>query len=234
MKLLTPQVLKDGRASEQAREALRIKEMNEASDKARKQLANAQAEFNLILSQNRVRWANEEEEHGKRLSQMIKEIDILEAKKVQALIPIEMYKKEADELFNEAQKTLDQAKEKETKADELTERFQDKLDELGAREQDIIKVEQKLSLQQQGILIQQEQTKTGIKQLNKTIEEFTVTKQNEEKELADKKVNLILLERTLIAKEETLKQTEQSLNSLARQLEDRRATLERAFKRLSP
>ena len=113
MKLLSLKQVNDTRATEVARDILRTQEIQEVADKTRKSLANAQADFSNTLASHKERWAKEEEKYKERKVKMEREIDILEKRKTQALIPISMYQKEADEKMKEAHNFLLEAKKKE-------------------------------------------------------------------------------------------------------------------------
>jgi len=82
--------------------------------------------FQSTLAQNREKWALELEEKQKLTDDMDKEVKVLEERKKQALIPISLYKEEADKLYQEAKDFLTRAKEKEQEADFLQEKLEEK------------------------------------------------------------------------------------------------------------
>lgn len=234
MKLLTPQQVQNIKQSEQIRDILRTKETDAAAERSRKALAQAEANFNGTLARQRHIWATEEEEHTKDIKIRQKEVDELETRKAKALIPIELYKAQADSYMAEAKHIFEQAKKREDDAEELSEKLQDKLDELGSREQDIVLAERDLVLKQAGLDRQALDIVSSNRLLNREIMNFATVRTKAEQDIHERKTALTLWERTLISKENNLKRTEVGLNSLAKKLEDDRATLDRAFKRLSP
>ena len=130
MKLFSPQEVRDKKNLETARDILRTKEVEDVLKRTNQQLAQAEADFASALAKNKRIWANEETEHAKRVSEMSEEIKELEQRKAQALIPIQMYKDQADTLLKEAQEALELAKVREYQARETQNALEDKLDEL--------------------------------------------------------------------------------------------------------
>lgn len=232
MKLLSPQIIKDTKAQEVAIGILRTKELNEAASVARRNLADAEADFKTTLARNRVIWAREEDDHSIRVEEMNKEIEVLDNKKSSALVPIEIYKKQAEDLMNEAKNALEMVKTREDEVEDLNQRLQDKLDATGAKEQDLGKLEQQLILKQQGIELQQDQTKTGIKKLSEQIAEFTLAKQQAEKDIDERKTALVLWDRTLQAEAEKQKRTYKEMEDWSIRLKLERNLLDKNWKLL--
>lgn len=233
MRLLSPLNNKTAKDEQALRDILRTQELNKASDKARKDLANSQADFQTILAKNRLQWALEEQEHDERVKAMAEEINQLESKRKDALLPVEFLKEEAEKWLNEAKGYLEQAKKKDEYNEQLSELLQDKLDTLGQQEQEFKKEVVKLDLRKQGIESQSQAIIMGNKQLTKEMSDFAMIKNQAEKDIDERKTSLFLWQTSLNAQKETNKRTEESLQALARQLEDERQTLQRAFNRLS-
>lgn len=232
MKLLSPQPSKNNKEAENIREILRTQDIQKASDKARKNLANAEADFKTSLSRFKEQWALEEETHSKRVSEMTKEVEILEEKKKQALIPIKIYEEEVKVIADEVMKRGSELVLKEEEINTLREKLEDKLDSLGQREQDVALKEQKQALQQSSIESQSLSTVEGIKRLNEQIEAFIANKETREKELKDRETAIILQERTIDAEKESLKRKEKGLSEWAIRLSDERGILDRAWNEL--
>jgi len=234
MKLLTPQAIKDVKSQELSRELLRSKETEEAIKKINQRRIEAETDFNTTLARNRNKWAQEEEEHANRVKEMDAEIRILEERKKQAMIPIQMYKDQADVLLAEAKEALDRAINREQIAEETQDLLENKLDDLGDRELAIDKAERAIKAKQAGILAQQEQVRAGSEKLTERMAEFAAKMAKDEAEIYEKKKDLVLIERSLVAKDEKIKRTIKSIEEEKIRLEDQRRTLERAFKRISP
>lgn len=130
MKLLSIKQTKQIEEVNRSVDIMRMQELNKAADIARKNLAEAEADFNATLARNRERWAQEEAEHVSRTHEMEQEIYTLENRKKASL------ESNQDDL------------------EALAEKLQDKLDAVGEKEQDLIQFEKTLLLRQESIEIQ--------------------------------------------------------------------------------
>lgn len=233
MQLLTPQAVKDLRGGEQVREALRIKETQEAIKKLNMNLANAEADFASTLARQNKEWAKQEEDHAARVKEMQKEIETLEEKRRIALIPVETLKKEASELMQLAKDSLEKNKAKESELEDIQMHLEDLLDEAGARKIDLLEFEKRLDVREKGIGQQAEQSKNGAEKLSKAMQDFQVYMATEGAKLLEERKELELLRINLEAKAEKNLRDSQEVRKEGRVLEDQRATLERAFARLN-
>lgn len=234
MKLLTPQQLNDKKEADKVRDLIRTKEMADQATKTRKELANAEADFNQALARQRHQWALEVEQKEQVLRELKHEVEELEDRKAKALIPIDSYKEQVDQLLLLAKIAMGKADAKAEENEDLAERLQDKLDEAGAKLQDAQLLEAKLKQREYGITIQGQQVVEGHKDLNKKIAKFNADKVKAETDINERKTALALWERSLVAKDEKLSNKIKELQIWERQLADQRDTLERAFKRISP
>lgn len=231
MKLLSPVARKDKEQEEITRKILRIQEVEDMTKKVNAQLSRAQADFSDVLARNKEKWAIEEEEHLNRVKDMQKEVEALENRKKQALIPIQMYKKEADKMLEEAQEILKKAQEKEENADFLTEKLEEKLTELGDREKNIIKEEQRIEIAKEGIKTQQEATRDGIKRLSEEMVKFHEKQESDQANIDERKKEVALAEINLNAKLDKYARDLEALKIFEAQLKDERATLDREYSR---
>ena len=231
MRLLSQQQVKQNKESELAKEALRIAETQKLSKKSREELAKTQAEFYNTLAKNRELWANEAEEHQRIVKEMKKEVEELQKKKEQALIPIKIYKDEVDRKMDVATILMEKAKQQKQENDALEEILEDRLDEVGQREQDVKLKEQKLLSQIQANEQQANFVIQGQKSLNQEIKEFVKQREQAFKDIDKRMTAVLLKEHTLEERMDSLKRTEETLCILAKQLEDRRGILDRREKR---
>lgn len=232
MKLLSPSELRDTKAQDTAREILRTKEINKASDEARKKLANAEADFAHMLEGQRARWLKEESDHSKDVAERQAELRVLEARRQKALEPIEILEKKVQDTLQEAQIALQSVLKREDDATDLYERLQTALDAVGAREVDVLSREHKAEVREQNILVQETVTKKNSEQIIQSFKEFDAYKKQTEKELDKLRTALTLQERSLDARADKLQRTEDKLATWSEQLKDERDTLERAFSRI--
>lgn len=232
MKLLTPKEIKDRKAQETARDLIRVKETDEVVRKVNIRLANAEADFETALARHKRQWAEEEIQHSKRVEEMEKEVKELEDKKRQALIPIDLYKDQADALFKEATSALSVVKEKERIIEETQDRLEEKLDAVGEREQTLQKDEEKWLIKKQGIEQQAADVETGIEKLTAEMASFYEKKTKDEESLAIRKREAEIAEISVVTKLDKLRRENADLKEYERKLKDERGVLDRAWKEL--
>lgn len=234
MKLLTPVQVKEQKAREQQLEIIRAQEYQKVADKSRRNLADAEASFNLMLATHRTRWATEESDHAKRMVEMTKEVEMLENRKIKALEPVLERENRAVEALEEAKEHIATLKLKEADNDDLKERLEDKLDEVGQREQDVLLWETRIKMQNETLKRREEyiaeQNKRLVDEMTKTVER----KAEIEKELRQHENNLVMQEQTLKAWMNRLQVTERNLDARLKRILDREGVLKRNFERLSP
>lgn len=231
MKLLTPFAQKDKQQEEQTRKILRTQEIEELATKANARLARAESDFNAVLALNKTKWALEEEQHENRVKDMTQEIEALEERKRQALIPISLYKQEADKLIEEAQIIVKQAKEKEEQAEYLQEKLENKLTEIADREYIVYTAEKRLEVAKQGIESQQEATKLGVQALSKEMLLFHEKQETEEASLKKRKEEVSMAEISFNAKLQKYARDLEALKVWEIQLKDREETVARTIQR---
>lgn len=232
MKLLTPFANKDKQQEEITRKILRIQEIEDLATKANARLARAEADFADSIARNRAKWALEEQEHADRINAMSREVEALEERKNQALIPIQMYREEVDKVMAEAQEMLKKAKEREEQAEYLQEKLEEKLTEVEDRLAIVKTQEDRLTIAKQGIESQKEATKEGIARLSEEMLRFHEKQQSDEANMNERKKEIALAEINLNAKLEKYARDLEAMKIWEKQLEDQRATLERAIKRI--
>jgi hypothetical protein len=232
MKLLSQTQVQQNKDAERYRDSIRTQEVQKALQKSHEELAKAQKEFYTTMAENSLKWSLEEADHTARVREMKSEIELLEARKKEALTPIKLYEERAARIFKEAEDKEYRVEVKEREVDELRERLEDKLDEVGQREVDANRRDKELDLRERGIEAQARQTMDSSHNLTQQMDIWLMKQEREQKELNDKAIALIMQERSIEANRESLKRTEQRLSDWEKKLGDERATLERAFKRI--
>lgn len=230
MKLWSPSEAKSLKDQDLTRSILRVQETERVIKDTNMRLAKSQAEFQEMLARNRGQWAKEEEEHNKRVKEIQREIDELEAKKLNALVPINILKDAVTNDMKDAERFLAQLREREANVETLTETLEDRLDEVGEREQNVKKQEISLALKKQSIDRQSEVVAESSEKLTQEISNFSVKMEESEKDLTKRKTTLLLRERSVEAQEKTQERTAKALADKERQLTDERGTLDRAWK----
>ena len=231
MKLLPTFAVKDKQQEELTRKILRTQEINKLAQEADLNLARAQADFSAAMAQNQAKWALEQELHAESVKAITEEVQALEMRKQQALIPIQMYKDEADKLIREAQGIVQSAKDKEEQAEFLQEKLEQKLTEVADREQILQESEKRLANIKQGILAQQEQTKRSAEALVEKMTAFHVKQQQEEASLQKRKEELSMAEISFNAKLVKYERDLKALHSWELELKSERDALYREYER---
>lgn len=232
MKLLTRQQTEDSKQRETTFSILRTRELQEAEAQARKSYAKAEADFKEALARHSEEWAVKLQAHAEQTDKMKREIDVLEAKKMNALIPAGVINEITEGRLDDAVKYVEELREREENLEQTRELLEDNLDRVGELEQKTLLREKKVSLREQGVDRQAENIKLQSESLTKQITDFALKKQQEEKMIEERKTILALKERTLLAKEETQKRTDKALLEKEVRLADERQTLDRAWKEL--
>ena len=232
MKLLTPTHQNDLRATEATRDILRAKEAREMEQEWRMKLAKAEADFNDTLVKNRKVWEEEQELHNHEMAERKREIDRLEAQKINALIPFGILKKGSDDRMMEAEKFLADLRSRDERIEELTETLEDRLDDVGQREQDLHIAEQKLIIQKENLEIRERNVKEGNEQLISRLSDFYSATKSKESELQAKETAVSLREQAIKAKEQSLISSEKTLSEWNIRLTDERDTLKQAWDEL--
>jgi len=231
MKLLPTFAVKDKQQEELTRKILRTQEINKLAQEADLNLARAQADFSSTMALNQAKWALEQEEHAVLIQSISQEIQSLENRKKQALIPIQMYKDEADKILAEAQMIIDRAKEKEEQAEYLLEKLEEKLTDVADREHFLQESEQRMATIKQGVLSQQEQTKRSAEMLVEKMTAFHMKQQEEEASLQKRKEELSMAEISFNAKLLKYERDLKALHSWELELKSERDALYREYER---
>ena len=229
MKLLSPLATQESKNVQLSRDVLRSQEAEELAKESQKKLQRAEIDFARVLQGQQARYQQEEEEHQIEVKRRQKEIDILESKKLNASIPLDILNFGTNERINDASLLLARVRDRENTAEELCETFEEKLSELGEREITLIDKEKKHKLREEGMQRQTESISHRAKELSDEMQSFRSFRAQEEKTLTDKKIELMFRERTLENKAEKLARKEKDLSNEAIRLIDERGTLERAF-----
>jgi hypothetical protein len=229
MKLLTLNQVKEKKDEQIQRDILRTSDIEKAASQARINLAKAEAEFNATLAKNREIWANEEQEHATRKQEMTSEVEVLEERKKQALEPLSLFQKDLEKQKKELDDLSINVKISEALNEELKERLEDKLDEVGEREQDVLRETQILEGKKESVEIQSEQTVQGIKRLNDSINAFLIQKEDTESRLDQIRLDLDLEKQNVDNNKRSLERKEQTLITWENKLRTRETLLKNAM-----
>lgn len=232
MRLLTPSATKDTEAQETARRVLRAQELDNLEKDIRIRTAKAEADFNSTVSRQKMYWAGEEASHAERRREMKKEVDDLEVKKLNSLVPFGILKEGADNRMEEAESFIQGLRDREDRVVELTEMLEDKLDAVGEHEQNLRQEREVFDIQRKGLEDQRSSMASQSQQLTESIGLFNANQEKYERDIEERKASLYLQDRALQAKSEELDKKEETLRGLETRLHDERGVLDRAWKEL--
>lgn len=231
MKLLTPT---DVRTNNEKRLTINLKRSSDLDGellRKKQQIEKLDADFKLSIERQRIDFDEEKSEHHKKINELLREVEILEKRKEQALLPIN----DKLALIEKAQDLLidreNNIQKKEYQLEESLQSLQDRLDEVTEREQEADRILTKQYSQQKSLDNQKEELAKQTKLLNELLitsnDEFNkkmLILNTKEAEI-DSKLNLIEI------KESSIKTKEKQLIIKEKGLQDRYATLERSIKR---
>ena len=211
LKLYTAEEIKSSKATELARDVMRTSDIKKALDKARTELNNANAQFEVALANQRVKWISEEEVALGKIRDLETELKVLERRKQQALIPIDLYQQRVDNINKEANDKLKSATDKQIYVDELSEKLEEKLDEVSEKDQSLQKREENLFVKEKAVQMQEEGNKKMSQEINTRALFFIKEMEDREKDFNNRKTALELKEISLQELERSLRVREQDL-----------------------
>jgi len=211
MKLFTSEEIKSSKATELARDVMRTSDIKKALDKARTELNNVNAQFEVALANQRVKWISEEEVALGKIRDLETELKVLERRKQQALIPIDLYQQRVDNINKEANDKLKSATDKQIYVDELSEKLEEKLDEVSEKDQSLQKREENLFVKEKAVQMQEEGNKKMSQEINTRALFFIKEMEDREKDFNNRKTALELKEISLQELERSLRVREQDL-----------------------
>lgn len=166
MKILSQTELKKSKDTEVARTISRVETTREALETARKQLEDTEAQFDMALKNQHLRWANDETEAVARMQVLYDEVAVLEDKKKTLLIPIGKIEDLANNKLNEANQRLQEAEDKKRYIDGLTELLEQRLTDVGDRSDYLDEREAKIITKE----LEQAERTTMINNLSKELD----------------------------------------------------------------
>lgn len=155
MQLLTPNEAQKRSRNDTVLDAARKKELSDAVNEKRIELAHLEEAGAKFLASQRARWAIEEQEHIEWSAQKKIEVESLEEKYKKALFPIEELRRNAENKMSEAEIALANAERISIENEEIAEVLGQRLDGLSEREYETKKREAELDRREEGIEAQE-------------------------------------------------------------------------------
>jgi hypothetical protein len=237
LKLLSPQQIRENKERENAFSILRARELAEAEKKNRLALNNSEIDFKQALLTNQEEWVKIEQKHHLRKLEMEKEIEKLEAERLNLLVPFDILQAETNTKLESAEALTKDLRARELRITKLDEELRDKLDETNDFREQLEKEREELSHRQEQLKAQeklnQEQIDYATKQMEKAA--FEALKVEKVRQIAFSENNAA--KEQLEAFRNELKAKEDEINARDIRLKDERNVLNQAWqelKRISP
>lgn len=232
IKLFSAEEVKTSKATELARDVVRTADIKKALDVARTELNDANSSFEIALADQRVKWLSEEEKAIAKIRDLSLELTTLQKQKAELLIPIDSDRKKVDNMIKEAKDIMSEAIHKQSYADELSEKLQDRLDEVSETQQSLQAREEHLFVKEKGIESQEVITKQNAQALSEQLQSWLVTTTSKETDLLERKIALDMKEMTLADKLKSLEDREQQIEKDKQLIYSQRMALKAALQEL--
>lgn len=229
MQLLSPSQTRDQKEDENARSILRTQELRELEREQRISLAKAEADFQSLLVSQRQRMEREETSHAARVADMQKEIALLEAEKLNTLIPFAVLKEGTEERMTYATDYLKGLRQREADVETRMELLEDKLDGVTETERHLADRASELDRKQYGMNQQAQLMKESNTTLTRAIADFAAEKLAGEADIRSRTQILAEKEKAGATQEAFIASETERLEVIAKRLADERGVLDRAF-----
>lgn len=229
MKLLTVQETKDSRAAEMAQNIIRTQEVRKVLAETQKQLRETEATFDMTLSNQRLQFIAMQKEEMERIDILKKESAFLEAQKAALMVPLTEMEDDTKRKHVEVQEILNNLYKAKDEADELQEILEGKLDDATEKEQKAQDLLAEAEKKMQGALAQAETTSVSSQKLSGEMQNLIAEKARLTEDFESGKAFLeVLIEAQKKAKE-YLEKKEAELEERELILKDGRIALEKAW-----
>jgi chromosome segregation ATPase len=230
MKLFTPTETKGLSTRQTSDDVYKIAYLQTTLGKLQTRLNSEEQAFTTRLTEQRALYNAEKEKLQADIRELLAQVQSLEARKANALIPIATLKRDAQQALLDAQALLKKNEERTLELDELQELLTEKLDAVSTREQVVATEESTLKSKITGALAQADTISRSHIRLNEMLVAF-------ENRVAETNQQLALRESSVTQREQKLNESINAHTSRmateSRALADREETLERGFKELN-
>lgn len=229
MKLFTPTETKTLSKKQTSDDVVNIAYLQGTLSRLQKQINDANANFKVLLSEQRAIYSKEKEELQAEIRQLVSTVSTLEQRKASALIPVKGLRAAAEKALARAQQLLAENEKKAEELEEIGVTLTERLDSVSTREQVVTEKEEELTSKIEGALREADIISRSHQRLNKMLADFQVQVDTTNAVFAHRESALQEKERMhALSVEEHNKRVSADERSLA----DRRAALERGFEEL--
>lgn len=214
-------------------EIRRLETVNKELTVKRHELEKLEGDFNFALDVNRKQFEEERAEHSRIINALKTEVEQLEARKLQNLIPLEVDAKKLENERKRLSKLEARLKEEQEDIEEKSELLQDKLTEVSQRSAELDNFSKKQTLAQQGIDSQRAQIALQAEEMSKVMISTRADFNTQQNVILRQEAVLKLKEEQLASKEKEIIVRENDFARREALLADRYAMLERTQKNAS-
>lgn len=233
MKLLAPAEAQDKAKSKAEAHKHRLVSLEGLIQQKNKELADAEATFALTLKGQRDVWYTEEEKHKTNILSLRKEVEGLEERRRQALIPLT----ERAKILDTKASALDEREVKLNKFEEglLQEADQlvNRLDEVSERELQADKTAKTLAIQEEGIKAQAAQVAAGSASLTGAIAQATAESNKREEALVLREFAVKGKEANIAERERKVNEKEAGFDNREKAIKDQYEALRQAIEEIN-
>lgn len=231
MQLLQPKQALQNKDKEETIKRIRTAEIQQEYEKKLRLLNNLNDDFEQALKIQRATYAEEKEAHQRWREEVSEEVGALEARKTQALAPLEGKVQEVHEgekRFIEGMTLLDREREE---TEEVKEAYLRRLAEVGERETKAEQLGKSLDAREKGIEMQSASIREQSQRITKALEQLSQSGMAREDALKKRETYVQAAHDTIAIKEAQIKEREEALHEEEYRLKLYRLTLERNYKK---
>lgn len=232
MKLFSPLEVNNSKEKEISVGIQRLASLNKEITRKRQELEKLNLEFEISGERQNIQWEKDKAENAKICNALIKEVQILEERKKQALLPLTEKWKEIEVIEQKLKQKEVDLEEKDEKLSEQLELLEEKLSSLGEREINADKLGKQQAIAQEGIDSQKAQIALQAKQMNETIVKATIEAKARETAISKRESAIKLRELALEDKLKEIEQIEAGYASREKAIKDKYETLNRTLERI--
>lgn len=231
MKILEPKQVSQGKALELTRDSAKLTTVREALKSEQSRLDDVEARFDIALSNQRVRWANEEKEATERISALLDHIRDLEQQRNRLLVPIDIERQRAHTLLKDAETALLDANKAKDENECAAETLQKRLDDVSERELLSKDREQRLDTREMLVKSKEERASSMWAEIASEQTKFINSAESRDYKISQKERELELRELSIKAREDDIDGKAAAVVARERLVNDKYATLQRTIKR---
>lgn len=226
MKLFSATEVITNKEQQTAADLIRIKSVSKELLKKRQLLQEAENDFYSTLGRQEVQFEEAKAEFNLKIEELKQEVGQLEARKHQALIPIEERERASLEVAEKLSAKEIELKAEFEKVDKLLISLEERLSAVAEREAEAEKTSRNQFHAQNGINIQSELIKSQTAELNDKMKQSLAEIEEKNRKVLIREQNVTRKESALDDKVKWIMETEEGFEAQRRELRDKYATLE--------